>query len=323
LRSEQYFTARNRTGRKSNVHRALGTSKELGSIESLVSGIAGLVVLLGIFACVFPIGVKILEDTTNTRPGSVFFMLFIQTVVLPPIISFCFATVTPMFWYGSVIVRFGLAMAMCIPGMVVFMIAMILFLDGSPPDDFMLGFITVMFTYFLTVAAVSVTVQLWTPWTLVNQRDSDSQIPPTGMRSMLELTCVAAIGFCLFPLIRHEDATEGIVFFFVCGLLTSLATITMFVALLGDKPRKGWLAVAFFGALGASGLFNGFFAVMEYGWTILTIEAALILFVSLYGVAVCVAVAVLHLWWLRRCGWRCVHRRELKESAELATPRYH
>ncbi len=278
-------------------------------MPSLLSGPVGLAAITLMFAVLFPIGLKLLQEFMPNRPAYTSMMLIVQTLMLPPLIAFGFAAVTPMFWYGSVVVRFAMALASTVPACIGFSVALKV-LEANNPSDFWIGFSVVMFTSLLATAATAVAVQMWSPWTMSHHRVDNRALPRMGTRSMIELTAIAAAGCAVFVTVDVGDYFEGILLFGAIGLISAItiaaALIVYFHA--GTQPRT-MLIIGLAGAFAAAFVLNAFFAAQEYGWDVLTMEILLIGGVSLYGAIVNVAVMWLCLRWLRFCGWRCIHRR--------------
>ena len=156
---------------------------EVGETKSLFMGIGGLATFVLVFGAAMPLGMELVEVVFTTgQPKYALMMIILQTLLYPPAVCFAFATVTPMFWYGSVFLRFALASFAVLPGCIVF-VALIAILEGGA-DDFWLDFFAVMFAYFITASTIALGVQLWSPWTMTHAREGSSFAPPTGTRSM-------------------------------------------------------------------------------------------------------------------------------------------
>ena len=156
---------------------------------------------------------------------------------------------------------------------------------------------------------------------MTHAREGSSFAPPTGTRSMLELTAIAAIGCAILGAIDLKSVMEGVLFFTAFAFLASIAIISLLIIALGENERKRLAVIVAAGsAFVGAALVNGFFVVMEYDWYALTTEFLLIGAVSVYGVVVISALMALCLGWLRYCGWTCINRRNqrVRELAELS-----
>jgi hypothetical protein len=285
---------------------------------SFVLGLVGLNFILLITACVPPIAIHLMNQMVSPRDGFFMMMAFIQTIMFPPLISFSFATVTPMFWYGRVWIRFAVGILMVLPGCFAFF-ALITQLEGNQGDDFLFAFSGVMFTQFLVAGTVALLVQMWSPWTLTHQRRARTPLPPLGTLAILELTGVAALGCAVFMWDGFGGILEGILFFAGIGALSSLAVIAVQIAFLRDDRRNLVSAViGFAAALGMAALMCGFFAIAEFGWASVTQDLPFITMASAYGAVVISAVLWLCVYWLRFCGWRCVNR-HLEKARSIPT----
>lgn len=293
---------------------ALWENRDLTPALSFGLGLFGLNVILVVFAGLAPLLLEMMESLISRPDGFFATMVFVQVAMFPPIISFSFATVTPMFWYGSVLLRFLVGMLMVVPGCVVFFLFMTL-TDGTPPDDFWFGFGGVMFTQFLVAGTVALVVQMWSPWTLTHARSDQAPLPPLGLLAMMELTGVAAIGCAVFMVEGFGDIVEGILFFAAMGAFSSLAVIAVLIACLRERGRNRWsAAIAFLACFAMAWLMCGLFAVMEFSWDSLASNSLYISATALVGAIVIAAVMWICVSWLRFCGWQCVNR-GLKKAA--------
>jgi hypothetical protein len=280
---------------------------------SLCWGLLGLIGILAFFGFLMPLEIKLVEEFFNTgRPMFAMQSILFQTLLFPPAISFSFATVTPMFWYGSIVLRFAIAALMVFPGCVAFYLAAS-WADEFSSHDFWMGFACVMFAHFLTAGTIALTIQMWSPWALSHARPRGAPLPALGTRAMMELTVIAAVGFAVIVSIDSSKYTDGIIFFAVLGCLSSLAVISALIAFLREGSRNYHSAIiSAVLAFGSACLLTGFLAVVEFGWQSLIYEAPFVAAVSLYGAVLICAIMWLCLWWLRSCGWSCINRRESK-----------
>lgn len=292
-------------------------------LPSLFAGPAGMAAIVLAFGILFPLGMKALEEFV-TRPSFVPMMMLIQTLLLPPLISFGFAVVTPMFWYGRVSLRFALALLSTIPGCLGFAITASV-LDNLGPDDFWVAFTLVMFASLLASAAVAVAFQFWSRWTMVHERLEGGPIPVPGIQSMIELTAIAAVGYLALVSTESAEYMIGILFFSALALLNALAVIAALIVYFrtvdGTQSRKAAMLIGLSFAFLTAFVFNGFFAVMEFGWDVLAPEVLRVSMVSLYGALISLVVIWMCLRWLRLAGWKCVDRRRyLRTISQTADP---
>ena len=286
---------------------------------SLVLGIAGLAALAIGAGIAMPIGMELLDDFFSGRPQYMVLMLMVQTLVIPPIVCFSVATVVPMFWYGPLTFRFVMAAAAVVPACFAFLTA-IYMLEHGPPNDFWVDFLIVMFAAFVASAALSLVIQMWSPWTLTHARETTKPLPPLGIFSMIELTAISAAGFAVFMSQDFSDVVLGVVW--VAGM-TSFATLCVIGASIAyfrasDQLRFSAAFVGFSGAFGVAFVNNAFFASLEYGWQVIGSETVLIAFTSLYGAIWIFGLLWISLRWLKFCGWTCVDRRS--EKAQQTQP---
>ncbi|MGI9473100.1 MAG: hypothetical protein ACR2NZ_16280 [Rubripirellula sp.] len=317
IRGEQLAGRRAAPIRDWLIEGLVPTEEELSPIGSFWFGILGLNAILVAFATLFPVAIHLLETYLDMNETYVFMMLIMQSIAFPALIAFSFSTVTPMFWYGSVLLRFGTGVISVVPGIAAFAVVMILLEEASFDEDFFVGFIFVMIAQFVTAGAVALTVQMWSPWTLSHARSPDTPIPSLGTRSLIELTGIAAFGCAIAVAFDLEEYLIGMLFFAGFGVLSSIGVISVCISFLNRERRSlrgGVVAIAC--AFATAFLLCGFFATEMFGWESLWFNALLVCGVSLYGMVVIGAVMALCLVWLRSCGWRCVRRDDERERLQ-------
>ncbi|TWT83560.1 hypothetical protein CA13_50260 [Planctomycetes bacterium CA13] len=286
------------------------------SIErtSLIAGFAGLSIALTVLCIMVPVTMELIEDFFPGQPSFAMMMIVFQSIAFPGMILFSLAISAAMFWHGSVLLRFAIATLIVSPGTIAFVIAYRVVINAND-IDFIEGFCAVMFTQMLATGLVAVAIQFWTPWTLTHYRESSEAIPPTGVRSIIELTLIAAVGFAAFGAIDVPQLLEGLLFFAAVGLLAGLICIGAIIALLQGKERnKRRLAASAITAFVAAFGFNAFFAVMEYGWYSIADYFFIVLPTSIYGTVLILGTVLLSIHWLRGCGWQCENRKELLQQ---------
>ena len=291
--------------------------RDLSPIGSYWFGLLGLNVLLIVFATVFPISVHLIEDYLNNNQTFVFMMFFLQGTMFPAIIAFSFATVTPMFWYGSVLLRFASGVIGVLPGIVAFIVSLALVEEVNFDDDFFFGFGSVMYAQFVAAGIVAVTVQMWSPFTLTHARDPESPLPVTGTRALIDLTGLAALGFTISVVADFEEYIVGMLIFGGFGLISSLGVIIAFITFMtGNRWSKFGAVVVVGCAFATSMLLCGVVATEMFGWESIWYNLLLVSSVALFGTAIVCAVTWLCIAWLRGCGWRCVRRDEERRRVQ-------
>ncbi len=259
-----------------------------------------------------PIEIEILETIIDGRPGYTTEMILYQTLLFPPIVCFAFATVTPMFWFGPLYLRFAASMAMLVPGVVGFFLLLALIQGIHDINGEVTDVTSVLFVYFIAISSVAIAVQFWTPWTLTHLRTQEEALTQTNLSSMIQLTMFAALGFALIRLVDSSDILNGMIFFGALGLLMSLVCISVLRNFLVTTPRtKMSRVVAISTAGGISFVFNAFMLYMSRGSIVTFDDVVLIVFPALYGVMIVLVVAAVCVKWLRVCGWSCVNRRQV------------
>ncbi|WP_182870156.1 hypothetical protein [Stieleria mannarensis] len=281
--------------------------------QSLIAGIVGLAAITLMLGIAVPVEIHLLNVLDINRPIYPWMMVIVQSILLPPLVGFTFAVLTPMFWYGSIILRFAMATAAVLPGCVGFGVALSLVENGLP-HDFVPSFSAVMFTCLMAVATVALTTQLWSRWTLSHARSDATTLPQTGIRSMIELTGIAAVGCAVLMSSGFLEYLEGIYLFGGIGFMAAIAIICTQIAFLrkGSRSRTATVTSLIF-AFAAAFVLNSFFAVMEFGLDVLTVQLLWISATSLYGALLICATMWICLSWLRFCGWQCIDRKSMRQ----------
>lgn len=287
--------------------------------ESLAFGWLSLFALTCMAGIIFPLAMYVVIEVANiNRPTFIWMSVLSQSIGLPGMIAFTFTTTSVLFWHGPLLIRFALGLGLVTPP-VLLMSMLFMAMEPGSASDFLFAACTVFFCQFLSSAVVAVAYQFFSPWYLTEATHADApESPRMGLRSMLELTGLAALGFVIIPSLADSDLGIGMAFFAVWGFISTIATIGIMIGLLADPPNraKGWgIALAF--SFGASAMICGFFAVAEFGWGVLSIEMLYVGFASLYGTLLSAGVFALLVKVLQRNGWRCVNRRtfRMKSSA--------
>jgi hypothetical protein len=293
------------------LDRFVTLDRDLVPTKSFCWGLFGLNTIFLLLGFAIPLLADALEIYLGRSRGAVQ-LVATATLVIPLVTGFSIATVTPMFWYGSIPFRAVVAALMVFPGCLSLYGSMTLFnsFRGNAGFQFSVGLLAL----FLTTAAVALAIQMWSPWTLTHQRPAEAAIPPLGTRSMMELTGIAAIACAGLMFIDTGIVLKELLFFCGVGILSSLTVITFLIAFLRPGHRNYVAAIA---ALLLSYLTSfvatGFFEANDLGWQIDNYNFALIAQVSVIGVVLGGAVSWTGVWWLRSCGWLCISREEEKQ----------
>jgi hypothetical protein len=279
-------------------------------------GLCGLSVMLLVFGNAAPILSGALRTVIDANDSYVIFVALDQTAILPALVCFAFAIVTPMFWYGSVLVRFALAIILIVPGCLGFAVSSA-WLD--PTELFLLSFTRVVLAMFVVIGVVAVLVQMWSHWTLSHSRPIVSRIERSKTRYIMELTGVAAMAFAAIVSIEtdEDELTEALLFFATLCLLSTGAVLGMLIGFLRPQGRN-FVAVAASAmfAFATSFIYAAMHAFEQFGWDKLPDMLPEVMLVSVYGTGVLLAAMWLCVAWLRGSGWACVHRREEKRLRE-------
>lgn len=307
--SGDYQRARSRRARSiTRPRRRRWPDRELSPSTSFAMGLFGLSCLLLFFA----IGAAALTDVLHqSLEAADFYLAFAMlelTFVMPAIVVFSFVVVVPMFWYGSVLLRFTLAALCVVPGAMCFAVRI---------DQEELVAATVS---FLIVAALAVLIQMWSHWTLSHSREIDERLAPTGTRSIMELTVVTAFGcFALITLDPGNHVNEVLAAMSIAASI-AVAVIAVLIAFLRPGRRNLFAAsLVLVFALAGAFVLSGTRAFTAFGWAKLSSTLPLIVVASLYGLFVIAATMWLCVGWLRICGWICLNRDEERQARNSPT----
>jgi hypothetical protein len=318
--SETYARSKSRPiGASSRPGRSKWPDRSLAPTTSFVMGLAGLSAMLFILGTLAPMLTGELNWAMKTSDNYVVFTMLDQTMIYPAIMVFTFVAVTPMFWYGSVLLRFVLAAILIVPACFGFLSQSDRF---DPPSGFPLIFTAVACATFLTIGAIAVLVQMWSHWTLSHSRQIDSPLAPTGTRSIMELTVVTAVGCFAFLSVdtSDSDVVETLLLFMALGFCTAVAVIGMLIAFLRPGRRNFFAAsISALFAFGGSFIYSGMHAFKAFGWGELPNMLLPMVVASVYGTAVFGGVMCICIWWLRVCGWVCLSREEERQVRETAS----
>jgi hypothetical protein len=235
-----------------------------------------------------------------------------QMFFIPMLVGLAMATVTPLFWYGSVLARFALASAVVLPGAIAFVM-------GCDAD----GAAESLFAMFLSIALVTVLVQLWTQWTISHSRAMDTPIQPTGTRSIMELTGIASVCCAVFAALDLTDIGLTVVLGILVSAIAAVAIVGMMIAQL--RPRGGNLFAALISGLFAftgSAVLCGSVAIFGVGFRSIGTRLPELIGVTVMGTAIFLVLMLMGIWWLRTCGWVCLNREQEKmaRDAEAESP---
>jgi hypothetical protein len=286
----------------------------LSPAVSFFMALTGLAILLVVAGMVAPVLIGSLRSVLDAGSAYVAFSIVDQTLVYPVIVVFTFAVMTPMFWYGSVLARFGLATILVVPGQITLLSC---FHWLQPHDGFAKAFTIAVYTMFLIIAAVAVLAQLWSRWTLSHSQPMDAPLAPAGTHNILELTGIAAVNCAIFMSLDTSEMVELLLLFIAIAFLFSLAALSFLIAFLRPHRRNFFAAsIAVLFCFAGSFVYAGMHAFDGFGWQGLPRMLPSIVGVSVYGTIVFLAALWLGIWWLRCCGWVCLSKLDEKKVRE-------
>jgi len=293
--------------------RPVWPDRVLSPETSFFVGLIGLSVALVAFGAAAPILHQMVIWSVGAGRNFILYAVLDQTMIYPAIMGFVFATVTPMFWYGSVLIRCAMATLIVLPGCIVSYVS-------SRSLSHFEGYWITTLALFCVIAAIPVMLQLATQWTLSHSRITAAPATPVGTRNIMELTIVAALGCAFFLRADTSEFVESLLFFSALGALCGVAAISMLIAFLRVGSRNllaAGVTVVF--AFAAAFIFSGMLAFLETGWAALPKMLLPIFASALYGTVALICLMWLYLWWLRSCGWACINKADEKQARESET----
>ncbi len=284
-------------------------------IPSLVMGIFGLAALTCVFGAALPMVMHFIEESNIGRPSYLWMMVLVQSVLYPPLLAFAFSITAPMFHHIALSARCLLSALATLPGCFCFLIS-IEFFEGHR-NSIWYDFFIVMSACFVAVASVAVIIQLFTPWTATHLLRRGQSLPQTGLRSLIELTAIAAAACAVIMANNFMEYWEGVLLFAGVGLILSFTIISVMMAFLRPRGINPWaIVIGMCFTFAAAFFVSGFFAALEFGWDAIGQDALYVGVAAFYGSIVITLVMAMCIVWLRSCGWSCIHRREYQKAIE-------
>jgi hypothetical protein len=288
---------------------------------SLFYGLTGLAGLLAVLVAAFIMAIYVLSETDLFIDDDyIMFMLQIQVVYWPPLISFIFTTSTCMFLNGRVLFRVGASLLLCLPAFALLCFGADYFLLADVEEIARDAFI-VMFSGFLSIAATVLLVQAVSPWALAV--DMNAPMQRLGISGLVELTMISAFALAVLMIWDLPDYLEAILVILAICIPGCLATLAMQVGILGKAKRNRTLMTMSVACLYTSILvLNGCVAYYENGETISSITELwqAILLMTAFGTVVVTAVIWPHLAWLSFCQWTCINWRSRAKRNPSSLP---
>ncbi|MFK7738079.1 MAG: hypothetical protein AB8B50_18780 [Pirellulaceae bacterium] len=283
-------------------------------IQSFVA-LGGLIGLTVVCALLFPVLMWLVEEF-DIRPRPFYiFSLMLQSATLPPLTCGAFLVGTIMFWYGSILVRFIAATLAVLPAIFACTLTVSVLVSNVPLDDFLRDILIGMLPALITSAAVGVVLQLASRWTLTHV-SPPGNLPPSGIRSLVELTLVTAVCLAVIGAISRVDEYYVVMTVFaIIALLTTLAVVASQIAFLQENRTRlnlvRGIVYGLFACFSVCLFANYFFIVFEFGSGEFSVDLLLgsayfAIPLALYGCLLVGTLVALQVWWLWYCGWRCV-----------------
>ena len=236
----------------------------------------------------------------------VLFCVLGQVFLFPMVIGLAFTTVTPLFWHGSVLSRFALAVLVVLPGSIVFVLGF--GIEGVAESSFAM---------FLSVAVAAVFVQLWTQWTISHSRPLNAPIAPTGTRSIMELTGIASVCFAILASFDTTDIALTIGLSVAVGSLASAAVIGIVIAFLRPGQRNLLAAlIASLFAMTCATVVCGAVAIFGFGLQTMAAHIPEITGVTSLGAVYVFVLLMMGIAWLRACGWVCLNHEQERHARQ-------
>ena len=299
-----------------------GQSRNLSARQSIFAGLGGLAFYAMCLAFLTPASLWTLDSIglMNTRPSFMFEMMLVMSLILPPTVAASLLIASVMFWHIAIFVRYFIAVILFFPATVAFVAGFFL-LENNADGQFVTA-MTVLFTSgFSGAAVVGVALQMCTQWTLTPVRESGTPLRPIGISTLFQLTAIIAISIAFIKAVFgevDEDLFWPAIIFCGFGAAGSLIGSLGCIAFLRDqKPTRRVKILAAIGAAAPAFILFWIFASLEFGWR----SPFENLFLSIptigFGAVLVAIVMGIGLWWLRRCGWRCIVKSETRRAHEV------
>ena len=119
-------------------------------------GLAGLGILLALFACIPPIGIELTQSYLGSaaRPGFLIESILIESFFLPPVVSLTIAIAAVYFWHVPISVRYLVAVTLSIPASTLFLVLLSYF-EEPITSDFIQSFFALIFALFVGAGATA------------------------------------------------------------------------------------------------------------------------------------------------------------------------
>ncbi|QDT11094.1 hypothetical protein [Planctomycetes bacterium K23_9] len=238
-------------------------------------------------------------------PGAAWTTAGMQMLLFPFVALWAVIVTVPMFWHVSILTRFAVAVALCIPT------AMGLRLTLDAPSGAVASqyFGMVLTAGFLPPAVIGTTFQLWSPWSLVHRRQIESAPRPTSLRTLIELTTVTAVFLWFGTSFDYlEHATSALVVASVTAI-TSLMLIGFCIGRMQSRANVRAIFLAVSAGVLLSTIVTWLFLSAQTQSASFPNDGMPALIVLIFGAGVMSAWIYAATKWLERCGWRCVASR--------------
>ncbi len=294
-----------------NLHRWRHPIANRGA-DSAIKGLAGLAMLIVVLCGSMPVVFDAAEVSTlfNANPPIWLVCGTVMALYLPSLNAATFIVTAVMLWHVSLIQRFIVAISIYSLGASSWLIVMIGVYDLITLDDFLDDLGLVLPVLFISSATVGILFQLFTPWTLTHWRVAGNELPRLGIRNLIELTTIVAVSFAFISILNFDVTTEmmtGIAVLAVYGALGSLAGIcSSMVFLRNDRASTRGLITNLAAACVFSFVVVVSFYAMDSGWNVAMDRTLVTIALTIFGALIICVINAMCVYWLRRCGWRCV-----------------
>ncbi|NNE00425.1 MAG: hypothetical protein HKN47_24160 [Pirellulaceae bacterium] len=294
---------------------------------SVLTGLLGPATLLAVLSIVFRLAVFIVESYSVWKGDYTYMAIGWSLIVFPVAIMAAMIITVPMFWHVALTGRVLTTLVLAVPGLLGYWLT---YYGGRGSiEDNVRTLGSYLVAAFVINATIGIIAEIWTPWSLIHSRHVPKKLPPTSLRTLLELTGAVAV---LLPLILLFDFQDNLVLVWLCMAIAGLSALSLVLFCIGllqprsrgdglhDGLRKSghpstikrndWaLVAAVIPALLSSLVIVGWVVTSHYRWSDLTQNLVAAMFVVILDTALMLFACWLAVTWLRRCGWQCVHYR--------------
>lgn len=244
---------------------------------------------------------RLTELIFNGNPPPWLIAIYIQTILVPPLIAAGFAMAVPVLVDRTVIFRCLLSMLVFAPGVASFLLS--LFQNNSAASIDLEAFI-VLSAATVSACVVGIVIQLVSGRSLHHKSEQKETSKPLGIRTLMELTLVVSLQMAMTAAMKDESYWGGVIIAGILGGLAALLSAGACNAFLRPQIRKR----SYLFTIALTWICSGFFIVASFseGFSqpMTSTDWYRFSLLPLAGVVSSCTMIALCFWVLRKTGWR-------------------